>query len=117
MLDALVMTAALALPSADRIPQPSRHANSAAVSFLRCVIRHESGMTRHPAKAENPRSSASGLFQMIDGTWRHYAAHVPGARKYHHASHAPASVQWDVGLLAVKWHGRGNWSGTGCPGS
>jgi len=111
VLDALMMTAALALPSSDRAPQPSRSAPSAAVSFLRCVAQHES---HGNPRAENPTSTASGIFQFIDGTWQHYAAHVPSARKYSHASWAPAEVQWEVALLAVKWDGHGHWRGTHC---
>jgi hypothetical protein len=36
--------------------------------------------------AENPTSSASGLWQVVDGTWGGYGG-------YSHASHAPVSVQ------------------------
>lgn len=111
MIENLVMAAALALPGDDRAPHPSRSAPRAAVSFLRCVIAHESGGN---PKAENPVSTASGLFQFIDGTWRHYAAHVPAAKKHRHAADAPAAVQWQVALLAVRWHGHGNWYGTRC---
>jgi hypothetical protein len=115
VLDALVMTAALALPNADNRDwmRPSRSAPSSSVQFLQCVIRHESARSGGP-NAENRRSSASGLFQFLDSTFQHYARHVPSARKYKHASHAPASVQWEVALLAVKWHGVGNWKGTHC---
>jgi hypothetical protein len=48
-------------------------------SILRC----ESG--GNPT-AENPSSSASGLWQIIDGTWNGYAG-------YRHAADAPAAVQ------------------------
>jgi hypothetical protein len=109
-----MMTAALALPTNDRDwMHPSRSASSSSVQFLQCVIRHESIMAGGP-NAENSSSSASGLFQFLDGTWRHYATHVPSARKYGHASQAPAAVQWEVGLLAFKWNGQGNWNGTHC---
>lgn len=107
MLDALLATVVMT----DHVPQPSRHAPSAAVSFLKCVMAHES---HGNPRAENPRSTASGLFQFLDGTWRHYAKHVPAARKYGHASWAPAAVQWEVALLAVKWGGHRNWKGTHC---
>jgi hypothetical protein len=106
MIDTLIAAVVL-----DREPPASRSAPSAAVSFLRCVVAHES---HGNARAENPSSSASGLFQFIDGTWRHYARRVPAARRYSHAAHAPAIVQWQVALLAVKWHGYRNWAGTGC---
>jgi hypothetical protein len=106
MIDTLIAAVVL-----DREPPVSRSALSAAVSFLRCVVGHESGGN---PRSENPTSTASGLFSFIDGTWRHYAAHVPSARRYSHASHAPAVVQWQVALLAVKWHGHMAWRGTGC---
>jgi len=96
-----------------REPPVSRSAPTAAIRLLTCVVHHES---RGNPRAENPRSTASGLFQFLDGTWRHYARHVPSARKYGHASHAPAAVQWQVALLAVKWGGRHHWDGTHCPG-
>lgn len=111
MLDSLAIAAMLHLAPADRTPSPSRSAPSAAVSFLRCVIGHESNGN---ARAENPSSTASGLFQFIDGTWRHYAQHVPSARRYSHAASAPARVQWEVALLAIRWHGHRNWAGTSC---
>ena len=110
MIDTL-LHAAIEVASNDREPHPSRSAPSAAVSFLRCVIAHESGGN---ARAENPTSTASGLFQFIDGTWQHYAKAIPGARKYRHAADAPAWTQWEVALLAVKWKGHGNWAGTRC---
>ncbi len=109
MIDALI--AAVLMNNNHDVTRPSRQAPSAAVSFLQCVARHESHFN---PRAENPRSTASGLFQFIDGTWRHYAKHVPEAKKYGHASHAPAAVQWEVALLAVKWGGHGHWRGTGC---
>ena len=117
ILEALAVAALLHLPveHEPRWMQPSRSAPSAAVAFGRCVIRHESRHAGGPT-SENPRSSASGLFSFIDGTWRHYAKAVPVARKYRHASHAPAAVQWEVFLLAFKWGGKGNWAGTHCAG-
>ena len=110
MIDALLLSAAMHAPASDRTPQPSRK-DSAAVRFLTCVAHHES---HGNPKAENPVSTASGIFQFLDGTWRHYAAHVPSARRFSHAAHAPAAAQWDVALLAVKWGGHGNWRGTHC---
>ena len=117
MFEPVVLAMALhATPNQDRQQEwmrPSRSAPNDAVRFLRCVIRHESAHAGGP-DAENGSSTASGLFQFIDGTWRHYAQHVASARKYWHASDAPASAQWEVALLAVKWNGHGNWAGTHC---
>lgn len=95
----------------ERDPRPSRSAPSAAVQFLRCVIAHESG---GDPRAQNPTSSASGLFQMIDSTWRGNARWVPQARKYARASDAPARVQWLVALHSIRNGGHGNWEGTSC---
>ena len=107
-LAAMQHTPALA---GDRQPAPSRSAPSAAVSFLRCVIQHES---RGNPRAENPSSTASGLFQFIDGTWQHYARNIKRAKAFRHAADAPADVQWQVALLAVRWGGHGHWKGTSC---
>ena len=112
MIDALVMTAAMALPTdGDRNWSPSRSAPSADVRFLRCVINHES---KGNPKAENPISTASGLFQFLDGTWQGVAKWVPGASKYRHAANAPAAVQWEVALHVVKRGGHHAWKGTHC---
>jgi hypothetical protein len=48
-----------------------------------CVLRRESGGT---PTAQNPSSSASGLWQFLDSTWDHYGG-------YARAKDAPASVQ------------------------
>ena len=110
MIDALALAAALHTITTDHQPRPSR-SERAATQFLECVIRHES---HGNPKAENPASSASGLFQFIDGTWRHYAKRIPAARKYGHASWAPASVQWQVAVNVVLHGGHGHWRGTHC---
>lgn len=43
--------------------------------------------------AENPRSTASGAFQILDGTWNRFGG-------YRHAGHAPRRVQ-DAKALAL----------------
>jgi len=66
-----------------------------------CIAKYESGGN---PRAENPTSTASGLFQFIDGTWRA----VTG--RSDRASDAPVSVQiaafyklWNGGKGASHW--------------
>jgi primosomal protein N' len=65
-----------------------------------CIAKYESGGN---PRAQNPHSSASGLFQFIDGTWNHFGG-------YARAMYAPVSVQlqkfyivWDGGRGAGNW--------------
>lgn len=65
-----------------------------------CIAKYESGGN---PRAENPSSTASGLFQFINGTWNHFGG-------YARAMYAPASVQlekfyqvWNGGRGAVNW--------------
>jgi hypothetical protein len=81
-------------------------------AFLRCVIAHESG---GDPKAENPTSTASGLFQFIDSSWRAYSRSA-GITRYARASQAPASVQWTVARHVVTDYGKYPWKGTNCGG-
>jgi hypothetical protein len=66
-----------------------------------CIAKYESGGN---PRAQNPRSSASGLFQFIDGTWRAITGRSDRAKD------APVSVQiaafyklWDGGRGAHHW--------------
>lgn len=66
-----------------------------------CIAKYESNGN---PRAQNPRSSASGLYQFIDGTW-HAVTGLPGSAKDY-----PASVQtkafyklWDNGRGAHHW--------------
>jgi hypothetical protein len=91
MFDALVMTAALALPSTDAddrqaaLQRPSRSTHARVIQqaatvppkwrgFASCVIARESGGTldriQSGVGARNPNSSASGRFQFLDNSWR-----------------------------------------------
>lgn len=65
-----------------------------------CIAKYESG--GNPT-AQNPNSSASGLYQFVDGTWGNY-------KGYSRAMYAPVSVQterfyqvWDGGRGASQW--------------
>jgi len=65
-----------------------------------CIAKYESGGN---PRAQNPHSSASGLFQFVDGTWNNF-------RGYARAMYAPVSVQlekfyqvWDGGRGAHHW--------------
>lgn len=65
------------------------------------IVKRESGFN---PRAENPRSTASGLYQFIDGTFRYCRT------GYGHASYAPVAVQvacarkvWDNGRGARHW--------------
>lgn len=65
-----------------------------------CIAKYESGGN---PRAQNPHSTASGLFQFIDGTWNHFGG-------YARAMYAPVSVQlkkfyivWDGGRGAGNW--------------
>lgn len=141
MLDALVMTVALAVPSdsADRewaVQRPNRggvgrfmDTNVRAVwggvpfevrRFLSCVAQHES---HHNPNAENGGrwggSTAAGKYQFLDGTWQGIArwTKVNGkyvARGYSHASDAPAWIQEAVAIHSVLDDGWLNWRGTHC---
>jgi hypothetical protein len=84
-------------------------------AFLRCVVHRES---RGDPRAENPTSSASGLFQFLDGTWRSVTRMSGIGTRYDRASDAPSSVQWAVARWTVEHIGRHPWRptvpGTGC---
>lgn len=72
----------------------------ALTGIAACIAKYESGGN---PRAENPNSSASGLYQFIDGTWNHFGG-------YARAKDAPVSVQtqkfyqlWDNGRGAGHW--------------
>lgn len=82
---------------------------SSAEAFLRCVMKRESGGN---PKAQNRYSSASGLFQFIDGTWRAYSRESRIGTAYSRAKYAPASVQWALARWVVDNKGRYPWKAT-----
>ena len=109
------MIAAL-LVAAVAFSAPLHEASVPERTFLACVQEHES---RGNHRAENPTSTASGLYQFIDSTWRGNAKWAKWgreypARKYARASHAPRWIQDLVALHSVRQGGFRHWHGTGC---
>ena len=80
------------------------HIESAREAFLACVVQAESG---GDPTAQNPTSSASGLFGDLDSTWGGYGG-------YQHAREAPPAVQWQMNEALYDEAGRSPWSGDGC---
>lgn len=84
MLDSLVLTAALALPAdTDRQAALDRASRSAATApsrwqaFARCVAERESG---NSPTARNSSSSAAGVYQFLDNSWRRPLAYMVADR-------------------------------------
>ncbi len=73
-------------------------------SFAACVTAHESG--GNPT-AQNPHSSASGLFQDLDSTWGGYGG-------YSRAMYAPVEVQYAMNYELWSRAGSSPWAGSGC---
>jgi hypothetical protein len=59
--------------------------------------------------AKNPRSSASGLWQMLDSTWAEWSKRVFGASGYAHAGNAPAAIQRAVAQALYNAQGFSPW--------
>jgi hypothetical protein len=70
--------------------------------FLACVRAHESD-TAGGYSAQNPSSSASGAYQILDSTWQNYGG-------YPTAASAPPSVQDERAHQLP----RSAWNGSGC---
>lgn len=69
--------------------------------IARTIARCESGLDPN---AENPRSSASGLFQFIDSTWRSVTGLAPPASAYSVSTQTSAFYDlWDGGAGAHNW--------------
>jgi hypothetical protein len=65
-----------------------------------CIAKYESGGN---PRAQNPHSTASGLYQFVNGTWNHFGG-------YARAMYAPVSVQ--TAKFYQVWNGgrgSGNW--------
>lgn len=62
----------------------------AQVGVLSEIRQRESGGN---LRAQNPRSTASGWFGMIDSTWKEATAAIGEGSQYQHAKDAPANIQ------------------------
>jgi len=103
-----------AKPSAPAAPahaaNPVVSASAAYTAFpgAACIVTRESG--GNPV-AQNPVSTASGLFQDLDTTWNGYMG-------YAHAKDAPVAVQIEFNQQ-LSDYGRNllPWAADGCPGT
>ena len=77
--------------------------------YLSCVRHNES---RGDYTAKNPRSTASGAYQFLNGTWRSIAGEM-GVTGYPTARSAPEFVQDSVAYYAIvaPGHYRSHWNG------
>lgn len=55
-------------------------------------------------------SSASGGYQILDGTWASWKQYVPAAKPYARAAHAPPHIQDEVATKAYYRHGPSPWN-------
>ena len=80
-----------------------------------CIRKHESLNMGH-YEAENPKSTASGAYQMIYSFWNGNAKWVRIAKRYADgpAGNAPARVQDAVFIHSILNGGVLAWKGTGC---
>jgi hypothetical protein len=80
-----------------------------------CIRKHESLNMGH-YEAENPKSTASGAYQMIYSFWNGNAKWVRIAKRYANgpAGNAPARVQDAVFIHSIRNGGVLAWKGTGC---
>ena len=117
MIEHLDTVVALALPAADDDRQWAVHRPSRSVSAVRdsvriptrwqrfhdCVVQRESGGS---PTARNPRSSAQGLFQFLDRSWRDGLAYMVADRlRDNGASKAQAKAVrvWLQGREIATW--------------
>jgi hypothetical protein len=74
-------------------------------AFEACVIFHES---RGDPSAQNPHSSASGLYGFLSSTWRNVTGTAGPARAY------SSAIQHLAFLKLFASVGRSPWAGSGC---
>ena len=79
---------------------------------LRCIRAHESD-TAGSYRAQNPRSTASGAYQYLNGTWRSVASQA-GFPGYARAIYASPYVQDNVAFWHISHLGTSAWAGSGC---
>lgn len=83
-----------------------------------CIARHESMNAGH-YRADNPRSSASGRYQMLQAMWDGNVRWVPGGAAWVGlpASAAPPRIQDLAFINSIVHDGARHWRGTGCKGT
>ena len=87
---------------------------------LACIRRHESDRGPYPhdrgyrAVESTGSSTASGAYQMVDGTWRSLSRSAGLGGRWRRAKDAPPWAQDAVAWWAITHGGRSHWSGTGC---
>lgn len=87
---------------------------------LACIRRHESDRGPWPhdrgyrAVESTGSSTASGAYQMVDGTWRSLSRSAGLGGRWRRAKDAPPWAQDAVAWWAITHGGRSHWSGTGC---
>ena len=93
------------LTSVNPKPPTVRKASGWEEAARVCIVNRES---HGQPRAQNRYSTASGLYQFIDGTWHHFHG-------YRHAKDAPASVQtmkfwlvWNHGKGRMNWYWAGH---------
>lgn len=91
-------------------PRPVEHHAPVASSGFpgECIARHESA-TSGLYTAQNPSSSASGKYQILNSSWGRYGGYV-------RAKDAPPAVQ-EAQALTLWARNPHAWNGTNCPGT
>ena len=102
-LTAAGVSAALSLGLAGAASAAPTAQTSGSGSTLATIRMCESG---GDYRAENPRSTASGAYQMLDSTWRSLSA----SKGYSRAKHAPKSVQDAAARELLREQGTTPWN-------